>query len=371
MITRRGFLAASALAGASCGPRRASGFDGYAFVANSEGRAIAAVDLTAFAVVRHVRLDADPTEVIAHPASQTVLALTPATGCVHDIDGSRLALRRKLQAGSAAAGMRMPWQDPERVVVLYRSPRRLAGFSLATSALEWQIPLPAEPVDFDVTTDNRLAVVSFSGSDELAVIDIAARRVDRVAAGSEVKLVRFRSDGRAIFAGDVSQNRLLIYDTESRKLVVRLPLAVRPDQFCIGGGGGQLFITGEGLDAVVVVYPYQTEVAETVLAGRRPGAMATSNGKPPYLFIANPASGEITIMNVTTRKVVAIAPVGAEPAYIAITPDNQFALVLNRRSGDMGVLRIHDKLQSRQKSAGLFTLIPVGSSPVSAAVRQA
>ena len=53
--------------------------------------------------------------------------------------------------------------------------------------------------------------------------------------------------------------------------VVRLPLAVRPDNMCLGGGGGQLFITGEGMDAVVAVYPYQTQVAATLLAGHAPG----------------------------------------------------------------------------------------------------
>jgi YVTN family beta-propeller protein len=96
--------------------------------------------------------------------------------------------------------------------------------------------------------------------------------------------------------------------------------------------------------------------------------MAASSGKPPYLFIANPTSGDVTIMNVTTRKVVALAAVGSEPGFIAVTPDDQFALVLNRKSGDMAVLRIHDKLATRQKTAALFTMIPVGSKPVSAAV---
>ncbi len=374
VITRRGFLASAsvaALAGSGCGRKRATGFDGYAFVANAEGRAIAAVDLTAFAVVRHVRLDADPTEVIAHPGMQAVFALTPATGVVHEIDGGRLTAVRKLQAGSSAISMRMAWEDPRRLFVLYRDPRRLACFSLATGAVEWQASLPSDASDFDVAPDGRTCVVSFGAAGAIGVVEGATRHIQRLETDSDVRLVRFRSDGRAMLAGDVTQNRLLIFDTERKRLVVRLPLAVRPDQFCSSGDGGQIFVTGEGLDAVVVVYPYATQVAETVLAGRKPGAMAASSGRPPYLFIANPTSGDVTIMNVTTRKVQAIASVGADPGFIAITPDNQFALVLNRRSGDMGVLRIHDKLQPQRKSAGLFTMIPVGSKPVSAAVRQA
>ena len=99
--------------------------------------------------------------------------------------------------------------------------------------------------------------------------------------------------------------------------------------------------------------------------------MAASDGVPGYLFVANPTSGDVTILNITTRRVIAVASVGAEPGYIAITPDNQYALVLNRKSGDMAVLLITPNLGNRQKSAALFTMIPVGSKPVSAAVRKA
>lgn len=59
---------------------------------------------------------------------------------------------------------------------------------------------------------------------------------------------------------------------------------------------------------------------------------------------------------------------GGEPGFIAITPDEQYALVLNRRSGDMAVIRIAAIRATRTKSAWLFTMIPVGSRPVSAVV---
>ncbi|MCX6634823.1 MAG: hypothetical protein NT090_07045, partial [Acidobacteria bacterium] len=74
-------------------------------------------------------------------------------------------------------------------------------------------------------------------------------------------------------------------------------------------------------------------------------------------------------LDIETHKAIAAAPTGAEPGHITITPDNQYALVLNRRSGDMAVIRIAAVIAKRSKSAPLFTMIPVGSKPVSAAVR--
>lgn len=356
---------------AACGRKHSTGFDGFAYVANEEGHAIAAVDLTAFAVVRHVPLKASPTEVIAHGRAQSVYALTPETGSIHEIDTGKLTVARKFQAGASAVSMRLPYEDPSRLYALYRDPRKLVCFSTLTGAEAWQQPLPAEAVDFDVSGDGHSIAISFGASGTLGLIDSGSRKLDLIETGGSLGLTRFRSDGRAMITADVDARMLLFHDVAQRRLIVRLPLAVRPDQMCTGGKGGQLFVTGEGQDAVVVVYPYQTEVAETLLAGRKPGAMATSSGKIGYLFIANPTSGDVTVMNLATRKVVAIASVGAEPAYISVTPDNQYALVLNRKSGDMGVLWIQeDKLTRREKSIGLFTMIPVGSRPVSAAIRQ-
>jgi YVTN family beta-propeller protein len=128
-----------------------------------------------------------------------------------------------------------------------------------------------------------------------------------------------------------------------------------------------LFITGEGRDGVAIVYPYRSEVALTTPSGRAPGVMAVSTA-PDYLFIANPQAGSVTILDIDTRKVLAVTMVGAEPAALAITPGQQYALVCNRGSGDLGVIRIAAITPGRAKSAPLFTLIPVGAAPVAVVV---
>ena len=80
------------------------------------------------------------------------------------------------------------------------------------------------------------------------------------------------------------------------------------------------------------------------------------------------------ILDVETRKLVAVVQVGQEPGQILVTPDQEYALVLNEKSGDLAVIRIlsltvdPDGRTRRYRSAPLFTLIPVGERPVGAAV---
>jgi len=93
-------------------------------------------------------------------------------------------------------------------------------------------------------------------------------------------------------------------------------------------------------------------------------------------MIANPDDNAITVFDVDNGKLAALVQVGAEPRQIVITPDKQYALVLNQKSGDLAVIRIFSLSGNqvggvrvkRYKSAPLFTMIPVGQKPVSAAV---
>jgi DNA-binding beta-propeller fold protein YncE len=363
VISRRALLAFPLLA--TCSRRRSyGGFRGYAFIANEESQAIAAVDLEALAVAKHIPLNGSPASVISTMKRPSVYALTPANGTVHEIDVDRLSFTRRLAVASSAIAIQAAPGDGA-LYVLAREPQSLIRIALDTLTLEWRLPLPRDPVDFALAADGKTAAVSFSNG--VRLVDLASRKVAPPAGEGEFGSVRFLADSRTLIAADRGERRLSIYDAPSGRLITHLSLAVRPDNLCSNADGGQLFVTGDGMDAVVVVYPYHTpEIAETVLAGHAPGPMAASLA---YLFVASPRSGDVNILEINSRKVAAVASVGADPGFIAITPDDQYALVLNRKSGDVAVLRVGAITKNRDRRASLLTVIPVGSRPVSAAVR--
>ena len=375
MITRRSLLAGACAIQAACTRRKAQGFSGYAFIANQEGGAVAAVDLSVFSLARHIRLDGAPTAVAADQKSGRVYALTPENGCVHEIRADILTFSRKLKIAARALTMRLS-PDGAFLYGLCATPRRLVRISLGPMRVDWMLPLPFDPVDFDLAPNGNAIAVSYGAQQSFSLIDTAGRNAyPPIQAGGAIGTVRFQSDSKQLIAANLSERMLSVYQVAGRKLIVNLPLAVRPDHLCFNADGGQLFVTGEGMDAVVVVYPYYTpEVGETVLSGHTPGAMAASAGPDDgYLFVANASSGDVSILDIGTRKVVAVTPVGSGPGYVTITPDDQYALVLNQVSGDMAVIRIANitrtvREQRRWKKGALFMLIPVGSKPVSAAV---
>ncbi len=379
-ISRRNLLLSSAAGLAACAPQKATGFFGYCLVANQESRAVGVVDLTRFRVRRPIPLDAAPTAILALPNKPKAYVLAAESGTVYEIDATFLAVGRRARAGNDAVGMRLS-RSGDALWVLYRDPASLVELPFDSLKPGRRIRLSAPPDAFDLSLKTDYAAVVSRGQRRIDIVTLTPAAIVRsIQAATEPSIVGFRRDGRQLIAGSQADRSLTIYDVASGKTVVRLPLPLAPRNFCFTPDGGQLFVTGDGMDAVVTVYPYRTEVVETILAGRAPGAMVvTSETSPSYLLVANPETNGVTVLDVETGRLVAVVQVGQEPRHIVLTPDppdRQYALVLNEKSGDLAVIRIFslsgkqtggDRVR-RYKSAPLFTLVPVGEKPVGAAV---
>jgi hypothetical protein len=366
-LDRRAFLFSPAALAVSCGREQGTGYEGHAFVANEEGGALAAVNLTAFAVTRHIRIDGKPTKVIAHPILPSVWTLTSAA--IHEIDPARLAFRRKVALGGTGLDMQLS-PDGESLWVLMPERRLLARYRAESLTREAAVTLPREPSAFFLSRQPDWAVVLFRDAPPMLIDARQGRSAARFSLPYTPTLGAFRSDGKQVMLAGHEARQASFLTVPDGRTVAHLPLAIQPRFVAAKPDGGEMYLTGGGLDAVVVLYPYLAEVGQTALAGMNPSAMAAvATRELAYLFVANPEAGKVTILDITTHRMVGAVTVGKEPAFLTMTPDNQYALVLNRESGDMGVIRVKAVVRNRRKQAPLFTMIPVGSRPVSAAVR--
>jgi YVTN family beta-propeller protein len=378
-ISRRSLLLSSAAA-LGCGVRKSTPYHGYCFVANQGSRSVAAVDLETFRVRRQIPLDAAPSLVLSHPHGRPrVYVLAPNAGTVYEIDSGALAVGRRARAGNQAVAMQMA-ASGDSLWVLYRDPPALVELPLDSLRPRNRIALRSLPDSLALTGSGAEAPYAAIGSRQDNSITLASLRGGeprRFAAGVEPSLVGFRKDGKQVLAGSRPGRNLSIFDAATGRTVVRLPLPLGPRYFQ-SNADGWLFITGDGIDAVVIVFPFSTEVWQTVLAGRRPGAMAVAGGSTEYLLVANPESDSITVLDLAIPKLVGVIGVGQSPGQILVIggkrPDEQFVLVVNQKSGDMAVVRMlalsEPQLSSkpRLKSVSLLTMIPVGEGPVSADV---
>src|SRR5581483_4238759 len=235
MVSRRAFLGVPFAV--ACARRRSPGYRGYAFVANQEGRAVAAVDLQALVVARHIPIEGAPTQILAARTRPFVYALAPEEGVIFEISSDRLNVRRKVSVGRAIA---MSMDAPERAMYVLTQDA-LLRVSLETLRMDWRLMLGESAVAFAVALDGKTAAISEGRS--IRLVDLPTQKLGSPIGDGEIGSLCFLSDSATLIAADRGSRRLSLFDTPSSKLITHLPLAVRPDNLCFNSDGGQLYIT--------------------------------------------------------------------------------------------------------------------------------
>lgn len=361
-MTRREWLSFAVLA--ACARKKPTGYPGYALIATADENSVAAVDLTSFRLVRQIGLGAAPSWVV--PARQGSMVLTPKSGIVHVLDAELRRIAGYKLADEVSAIRLMP--DQQRLVAITGGTQELIVVDAAVGKVIRRHKLKGEPVALDVAPTGYAAVsTGKQGAAELFHLENGQNWQAQLP--GEIGAVRFRADGQLLLVASLYDRTLAAFQVPGLQSIAELPLGMAPENLCFNWDAGQLFVSGDGMDAVAIVFPYDTlEVEQTVLAGRDPGVMACS-ANPAYLFVASHSGSDVSILNVDSRKVIGIVEVGQNPTFMAVTPDSQFALILDELSGDMAVIYIPGIQANRNKSgAALFTRVAVGARPVQAAV---
>jgi WD40 repeat protein len=352
--------------GAACSRKKATGYDGYALIATSGEDSLAVVDLTAFKLLKPIHLGAPPTAVIAGLPDGHTYVLTGSTGSVHIVDRNLNRVRTMKVAEELFDLGMVP--DATRVVAISSGGRELIEIDGSSLRVIRRHKLEAEPIGLDIAS-GQYAAVSTGEDGVVELFNLTTGQHTRTRLDGRIGAVRFRRDGALLLVANLHDRLLTALDVPSLRVIADLPLAMRPENLCFNSNGGQLFVSGAGMDGVAIVFPYNTlEVEQTVLAGRSPGVMACSED-PAYLLVASRNASDVCIFDITTRKMIGIVETGGLAGSMVITPDSQYALVLGEKSGDMAVIHIAAIRGNKWKSgASLFTLIPVGDRPIDAAI---
>jgi YVTN family beta-propeller protein len=90
--------------------------------------------------------------------------------------------------------------------------------------------------------------------------------------------------------------------------------------------------------------------------------------------VTNLESGDLTILDIDTRTLAASVHVGENPGDVLLTPDDEYALVIDRRTGNVSVVRIpsvlgHDPgALGKARTKPLFTVFPTVADARSAII---
>lgn len=368
-INRRAFCTGAALGVATaCSRHRGSGFPGYALIATAGETSVAVVDLMQFRLADPIFLGTPPSQVIPGEDG-TAFVLTPASGSVHLV-GRNLKVSDVLHLAPDLVQIR-PIRSGKSLLGICQKTSELIQADVGRFRIAARHRLKSPPRTMDVVEE--LVAVSEGDSGWVELFDLKTGRHWSRQLGAKIGDLRFRADGQLLLVSNFSGRSLTALSVPELEVIADLPLAMQPENLCFNRDQGQLFVTGDGMDGVAIVFPYRVlQVDQTVLAGRDPGYMACSEN-PALLFVASASGSDVCILNIDSRKVVSFVDLAQHPTYITITPDDQYALILNRESGNLAfihipAIRTNPAVVINKLGAALFTMFPVGQEPVHAAV---
>jgi DNA-binding beta-propeller fold protein YncE len=370
-FTRRHlFTASAALAFSGCNRNKGTGYFGYALVANQGDRSVSAVDLTAFRLAKTIALRSAPTAVVAAKRGRhSAYVLTPDSGSIHVIDVS-LSLSGSQRLAEKVNEIRVG-SSGEFLAAISEPSRELILADAATLRVVARHKLAFAPSAMDLSQNGYVAVASSQG--DVSLLRLESGNFTHAQLPHSLGVISFRADGKLLLVANLEGKSIIALDVPTLQVVAELPLAMQPENLCFNADRGQLFVSGAGMDGVAVVFPFDTlEVDQTLLAGHAPGPMACS-AAPAYLFVASDAGPSVSVINIFTRKQLALVEVGGMPTFLTTTPDSQYALILSQSSGDMAVIHIPAirtawTAGAYKNGSALFTMLNVGNKPVHAAI---
>ncbi|HEY6372376.1 MAG TPA: beta-propeller fold lactonase family protein [Candidatus Sulfotelmatobacter sp.] len=346
----------------------------YAYVSNGKSNTVSVIDLRTFALAKTIPVGSEPTGLAANgkkneiyvvntgsnnvsvinAETNTVVATIGVHGRPYFIDVSEdgkrayvansgssnvsvIDLEKRLVIGSvrvgASPGMARVSPDGSTVVVSNRADNTVTLIDAKALRVRATLPVCEQPEDIAVLPDSSKAFVACSGSAQVASI---ALQSDATKGGNQ-------KDDRVLALLDVGRTPV--------------SLTLKPD-------GGELIVCNFDSDSISIIETGNDEVGSSLEIGQHPsrGVVTLDNSR---LYVTNFGSNSIAIYDIDMgRRIPPTLTVGSRPDDLALTPDQNYLLVLDTQSGDVTVIQKRTPKRTLETSEySLLTLIPVGVQP--------
>jgi YVTN family beta-propeller protein len=204
----------------------------------------------------------------------------------------------------------------------------------------------------DATSSDSFLLVVNKGDETLGIVDPkAGRQIATVAEGGTTGHEVIASpDGRSAYVpiygnsgvgkpGTDGRN-IVVVDLASRKVTGNIDFGrgVRPHCIMVGPKDGLLYVTTELDQTISIIDPHTLKIVGSIPTGQPESHMLaiTADGKRGYT--ANVGPGTISVLDMQTRKQLAVIPVSGQIQRIAVSPDGSMVFTSDQTKPQLAVL---------------------------------
>jgi YVTN family beta-propeller protein len=233
-----------------------------------------------------------------------------------------------------------------------------------------------DPSYVEVSPNGKFAYVTDAGAKAVTVLDTATDKTSKTIPIPEgpPQFVSFSNDSKTAYVSVYDTNgsvHLIVFiDTATGEVTGQVPVTNHtpgPSQVSPNGrylyvpnhnsmtmSGAMKAMSGPGQDDIDVINTATKKLAGTITVAPNPHWIAL--GQDGLLYVTNHTSGEITIVNSNTNKVVKVFPVGETPHAVYASPDGSRLAVTSYGGNEVFIVSTAtDKV---------VATIPVGPEPL-------
>ena len=297
-------------------------------------------------VLGAVPVGTSPVAVAINPATGRAFVVNKGSGDVAVLDLASRAVAGRYTLGGILEGIAVNSRTNHVVV---------AGLDGVVTVIdqglqEMVATIPAGKAPSRVAIDeerNAALVTNFSGSN-LAVIDLATRRVVRTIAlkSGPLGVAVLGGKRRAVVACQYDME-LVGVDLEKGVMDRELVLGRFLSEVAVNAGTGHVIVGNPSSNGILTVYdPEANTVVSTLPVGAGPLSVAVW-AKKNVALVSEYNGGTVTVVDLSLGLAVKSIPVGKGPMGIAVHPESGIAVVVDKLGGNAVFLDIDRALGAR------------------------
>lgn len=163
---------------------------------------------------------------------------------------------------------------------------------------------------------------------------------------------------------DFKPTNVVVFDTQSRKIVTRIPVEISPYQLVLSADGRRLFVSNWSSRSVSVIDTTTSKVTATISVGVNPNDMVLS--RDGRLFVACAGDNAIYVIDAKSLAILErlsttmspLAPEGSTPNALAIDAKRGVLFVANADNNALAVIDIRNRARS-----AVMGFVPTGWYP--------
>lgn len=254
------------------------------------------------------------------------------------------------------AGFGLARASPVRVPLVYVASQgagAMVALEAGAAASGAPLPVARSPAQIAAGPEARL-YLTHPDTRQITVVDGKAGSVLRTLSvpGQPFGIAASR-DGRSLFVGDWSGNRVIRVDAATGGLEGEVAVGKDPAALVLDGGG-RLYVADRESRQVSVIDTARMERIATVPVGEAPFALALDPAEE-RLYVANVRDGTVSVVDTAEIRTLATLKVGGMPYGVAVSADGARILVSNQQGGTLVVLDA--------RTGAVQAVVPVGRYP--------